>query len=145
MNSVSKNLQFYVPGRPQPRPRKKSAGPNRFGGVHNHDPKGRKRAWAQNVRLHAQSFMKNFNHDMIIGPCRLGVEFRFNRPKSNKDDYPTNSVYPDWSNMWYFIENIIKECVYLDDKQVLGPLPGDKEWATPERPEGAYITVQEQR
>lgn len=134
-------LEFYVPGTPQPNPK---TDPNmnrngRYVGQRHRDPKGNKASWANLVRMTANLAMSGRETLATGVGCRLGVEVRVKQAKSNRRRFPAQT--PDWSNYWYFIENILKGCVYKDDCQVLGPLPGDKLWATPDRPEGAYVTI----
>lgn len=135
-------IEFYVEGTPQPQPKSNpriGRGGQYLGQMHR-DPKGKFAGWSTLVRLAANRAMGG-NEILARGvACRLGVEIRVNQPKSNKRPFPAQT--PDWSNYRYFIENIIEGVVYMNDCQVLGPLPGSKLWATPERPEGAYVVIE---
>ena len=134
-------LEFYVPGTPRPNP-KPNPRINRAGrhvGSFHRDPKGYFEGWRNQVRLAANLAMSGRLALPAGVGCRLGVEVRVKQAKSNRKRFPVQ--IPDWSNYWYYIENLLKGCVYKDDCQVLGPLPGDKLWATPDRPEGAYVTI----
>ena len=134
-------LEFYVPGTPQPNPKTQAriSKTGQYLGQRHRDPKGNRARWAELVRVTANLAMRG-RETLTAGiACRLGVEIRVNQPKSNRRPFPAQ--IPDWSNCWYFIENILRGVVYVDDCQVIGPLPGDKLWVTQDRPEGAYVTV----
>lgn len=134
-------LEFYVPGKPQPQPKTQArmSKSGQYLGQRHRDEKGDKARWANLVRLTGNLAMRGREMLPAGVACRLGVEVRVKQAKSNHKPLPTQ--IPDWSNYWYYIENILKGCVYKDDCQVIGPLPGDKLWATLDRPEGAYVTI----
>lgn len=137
-----KRISFYVDGKPQPNPKTKRGrtwGGKR--GVFKRDLDGRKKAWAAQVTIAACTAGLGPHGIWFDSACRLGVEVRLRQAQSNKKKYPTQA--PDWSNCWYYIENILRGVAYPDDCYVIGALPGDKLWATAERPEGAYITIEE--
>lgn len=137
-----KRIEFYVAGKPQPQPKADpiiNRGGRYIGGRHR-DPKGKFKGWATKVRIAVNQAMGGRQTLSRGVACRLGVEIRLNRPKSNKRPFPAQ--IPDWSNYRYYIENLLKGVVYVDDCQVIGPLPGDKLWAVPGRYEGAYVTIE---
>ena len=135
-------IEFYVEGLPQPQPKSnpRIGRDGRYLGQMDRDEKGHFDAWRTIVRLAANRAMGGHNILPKGVACRLGVEIRVKQAKSNRLPFPAQK--PDWSNYRYFIENIIQGVVYVEDCQVIGPLPGDKKWSTPDRPVGAYVTVE---
>lgn len=135
-------IEFFVEGTPQPQPKSdpRLAKGGRYLGQMHRDPKGLFAGWSTLVRLAANRAMGG-NDILARGvACRVGVEIRVKQAKSNRLPFPAQT--PDWSNYRYFVENILRGVVYVDDCQVIGPLPGSKLWATRTRPEGAYVTIE---
>lgn len=134
-----RRVRFVVDGKPEPQPKYKR-GKTRSGKkvIYKRDPSGRKLAFATMVAMNARCALRGV---MFQGAVRLGVEVRLRQAKSNTKKYPTQ--IPDWSNIWYYVENILKGVAYKDDCQVIGPLLGDKLWATETEPEGIVVTIEE--
>ncbi len=136
------SISFFVPGIPQPQPKPNPRFVNgKFVGSYHRDPGGKMKAWGRLVANAAWQAMDGQTMLPLGVACRVGVEVRVLKAKSNKRKCPAQR--PDWSNYRYYIENIMRKIVYHDDCAVIGPLAGDKIWATDEMPVGAWITVEE--
>ena len=127
-------IEFFVPGDPQPMAKKLISG-NR---IYARDPDGRKKAWADLVRLTAIEH----TDEMIPALTAVKVEFNFYRvkPKSNKTERPVQR--PDLDNYAYLVTNALSEVCYADDCQIVES--GTRlQWANYAHPPGVTIRVGE--
>ena len=118
-------LSFFVPGRPQPEPKREIA-QTRSGRkyIYKRDPDGSKKRWMENVRLCARKAMHEQGIDMIKRGVAVGVQydFYFEMPKSIANNYLAfnrgHVVKPDESNLIAAMDNALKGLCFYDDNQI---------------------------
>jgi Holliday junction resolvase RusA-like endonuclease len=137
-------IEFWVPGVPQPQPKRQVRIANGKAWTYPNDKKGSKKAWAELVRLEASKACAGYGLGYpIFGrrmPLRLTLYIYLPRTSTygKIDQCPT--AKPDRTNYLVLIENALEGIVYLNDSQICGG-PPEKHFAD-ERGPGAHIIVE---
>lgn len=119
-------IQFTVYGRPAQQGSKRAFVRNGRA-ILTEDNSDRQRQWYNAVASRAAEYMNG--RDLIQGPLRLSVEFRFKRPKSHFGSGKNASVLkasapvlheqtPDISKLIRCTEDAMSGVVYGDDRQI---------------------------
>lgn len=116
---VVNSILFDVVGRPAPQGSKKHVGGGRYVEASKHLP-----AWRKAVTLAAKAV---YSGDPLIGPVRVRIMFRLEKPKSTKFS-AAPAGKPD-------IDKLVRGCFdaligvcFIDDSQVVS-VEADKVWA----------------
>ena len=129
---MPKSLTFWVAGEPQPFPKKRT---NKAGMIYTYDPKGIKRAWAEQIAIAAKMARSEWERDngtpFFLSrrhPVAVGIQVFLTQAKSNKDKYPV--IAPDLDNVQYTPHNVFQGIFYDDDCQITDRIPPEfKRWA----------------
>ena len=139
-------IKFRVNGEPLIWPTKDISVVNGKPRVRKRDPKGRKAAWIEQVRMAAVRATRVVNYrierkDVFFSKPQaikiLIVVYR-TPPKRNKLPYPSSR--PDLDNFCYLPHNVLEGVCYEDDSQICH-LNEWKLWATDIHPPGLEITI----
>ena len=134
-------IKFFVPGEPQPFPKKRSN--RRTGMIYTHDPGGIKRGWMNAVEHYGKQAMADAGFVQAFGAgdaVYMRCVFYRTKPLS----LPKRLLYPltkpDLDNYEYAISNALIGVCYHDDSRVVS-LVVDKRWATREHPAGVEVEI----
>jgi len=133
---MSSSVTFFVPGDPQPFPKKRTN--KKTGMIYSHDPSGKKKAWTEAIRLAAIAAKPKLIRKPVAVKFRAAVYVR--KPKSNKNPLPTTR--PDLDNYMYVLHNALQGVCYEDDSQIVH-VDEWKDWAddSGECDPGMMITI----
>ncbi len=139
-------LSFFVPGRPQPEP-KRGLAQMRSGRkyIYKRDPDGSKRRWVENVRLAARKAMHEQNFKMIQEGIGVSVDYRFYFKQAPSNKHDAMVIKPDSSRLAEAIDDALEGVCYKDDCQINRRMAGDKRYTTDGEGEGAWIEVWESK
>lgn len=141
---MSRELLFFVPGRPQAWERTEGSGRRRF-------KADLTKAAQQRCQQYARAAVRHHGFERLTGPVRLWVRAVFKRPdrrpkKVSADDWAVGEPMvrpctPDADNVVKLVSDALNGIVYVDDAQVVDERSWT-EWGVEGEESGLYVLVQ---